>query len=118
LYAKFGYIVIFDRHFIYDFYDFNDKNKEQKTVTRRIHDLIRNNTMLEPDLVICLDAPGEVVFKRKGEFNIEDLEIKRRQYIELQKFVKNFVIIDANRSFEVVLKDVGDHIMHFYQSTQ
>ena len=115
LYEKSGYIVIFDRHFIYDFYDFNGRN-DYETVKRRIHDRILKKTMLEPDLVICLDAPGEVAFKRKGEFNIEDLEIKRSQYINLQKVVKNFVIIDASRGLDDVIKDVGDRIIQFYQS--
>jgi len=116
-YERFGYIVIFDRHFIYDFYESNGyDNREKKTINRKIHDLIRNRTLLAPDLVICLDAPAEVVFKRKGEFTIEDLEKKRRQYKNLQSVVKNFILIDATRSLDSVLKDVGDHIMQFHQS--
>jgi hypothetical protein len=113
-YEKRGYIVIFDRHFIYDFYEDNtDSRRSTKPVKAEIHDFIRRKTMSQPDLVICLDAPGEVVFKRKKEFNIEYLECKRNQYLGLQKVVKNFVIIDANRSLESVVHDVSDRIIQF-----
>jgi len=114
-YKKFGYIVIFDRHFLYDFYDF-DEHKKAKQTKEKIHDFILNKTMLQPDLVICLDAPAEVVYERKKEFKITDLEIKRKRYLNLQSVVKNFELIDANRSFEIVVRDVKDRIIKFHRT--
>ena len=51
--------------------------------------------------------------RQKKEFDIEYLESKRNQYLGLQKVVKNFVIIDANRSLESVVHDVRDRIIQF-----
>jgi thymidylate kinase len=117
LYDKLGYIVIFDRHFIYDFLHTEGyETKDQGSTKKKIHNLVRSKTMLKPDLVVCLDAPAEVVFQRKGEFNIEYLEMKRRQYLSLRMVVNNFVIVDANRSLDLVVKDVGDRIIQFQKS--
>ena len=37
----------------------------------------------KPDLVICLDAPGEVLFSRKAEGTIELLEQRRQEYLQV-----------------------------------
>jgi thymidylate kinase len=117
VYNKFGYIVVFDRHFIYDFYDSDGyDNRGQESVKKKIHDFIRNKTILAPDLVICLDAPSEIVFDRKKEFDIDYLANRRRNYLGLQDIVTNFAIIDANRGLDVVVKDVYDQIIQFQES--
>ena len=65
------------------------------------------------DLVICLDAPGEVVFRRKGEFSPEFLETRRHQYREFEHLVDHFELVDANRDLDLVVQDVTQAILRF-----
>jgi thymidylate kinase len=117
VYEKRGYIVILDRHFIYDFYNSDGFRKEPLyKLKRKIHDFLLKKTVAEPELVICLDAPSEVVFKRKQEFDSDDLEMKRKKYLQLGPMIKNFIVIDANRNLDSVVKDVGDRIIGFQKS--
>ncbi len=113
-----GYIVVFDRHFIYDYYHDNvlpDEN--QQSIKRKLHGLLLKHTLVEPDLVICLDAPGEVVFNRKGEFTPEFLEIRRNQYLSLETNIRNFAVVNANRDLKLVVQDVTDCIDDLYRKT-
>ena len=116
-FVKKGNIVVFDRHFVYDFY-FDDIVADKKTTAakKKLHGLFLKYFLSEPDMAICLDAPGEVVFKRKGEFTPEFMELRRNQYLSLKKVVKNFAIVDANRELESVVRDVSDVIQRFHQT--
>lgn len=118
-YARRGYIVIFDRHFTYDYYhyDLQSQNRDWSS-TRKMHGFFVKHMFPKPDLVICLDAPGEVVFQRKGEFSPEVLESKRAQYLRLKTVVKNFIVVNADRKLKLVVQDVSDLIYQFYRNRQ
>jgi hypothetical protein len=64
------------------------------------------------DVVIVLDAPGEVLHRRKPEHDVEALERMRRRYLELAELVPGAVVIDADRSAEEVRRDVAAAIWH------
>lgn len=115
-YKRLGYIVVFDRHFTYDCYhrDIEAKN-DQASLKQKLHGLFLKHTLPVPDLVIYLDAPGEVVFNRKGEFTPQILEAKRSEYLGLKEVVKNFLVVDANRNLDLVLKEVDALICSFSQ---
>jgi predicted ATP-grasp superfamily ATP-dependent carboligase/thymidylate kinase len=115
IYVKRGFIVLFDRHFIYDYYH-QDMQTDNKNISlkRRIHGFVLRHTLREPDLLIILDAPGQVVFARKGEFNPEFLEIKRNQYLQLQNIVKNSTVIDATLPLESVVHNTKECIVNYY----
>jgi thymidylate kinase len=49
-----------------------------------------------PDLLVILDAPGELLFARKGEEDPVSLERDRRYFRALADRVKNSVIVDAS----------------------
>jgi thymidylate kinase len=50
-----------------------------------------------PDLVIVLDAPGDVLFARKGEHSAELLERQRQQYLALRNTLPQLVVVDATQ---------------------
>jgi thymidylate kinase len=107
LYTKRGYVVIFDRHFVYDYYDVDQaKGAHVAPFKKRLHAKILKATLPEPDLVICMDAPGQVVFERKGEFTPEFLEKRRQHYLSLQDKIHNFVAIDATQNVESVVTQI------------
>ncbi|MGY1779748.1 hypothetical protein [Geodermatophilus sp. SYSU D01036] len=59
-----------------------------------------------PDRMVFLDAPAEVVFARKGEIGIEELDQRRAHYQELQARSPQWVTVDCDRPLEQVLADV------------
>lgn len=116
-YQRQGNIVLFDRHFFTDYYayDIADAGK-QRDLTQRIHGFMLKHVYPKPDLVIYLDAPGAVLFARKGEGSIEALERRRQDYLQLRDQVEHFAVVDATQPQEKVVQDVVALIWQFYQT--
>jgi thymidylate kinase len=109
-----GRIVLFDRHFLFDFYSSErGRSHARLPLGRRIHAFCLTRFYPRPDLVLLLDAPGEVLFARKGEATPELLEQRRREYRELARLVDHFVVVDATRPEDDVLARVREHIEAF-----
>jgi thymidylate kinase len=53
------------------------------------------HTVPEPDLMIVLDAPAEVLVERKHEQPVDVLETRRLQYLELARRRPDTVVLDA-----------------------
>ncbi len=112
-----GYVVIYDRHFFADYYGFDiAKDKRDQPLSRRIHGFMLEHLYPRPDLVIYLDAPGEVLFARKGEKSPEILEDRRQKYINLCNNTKDCMIVDATQQPEKVIADTSRMIMDFYNA--
>ena len=109
-----GYIIIFDRHFFFDYYAHHISNNPKRSIGNRIHGSMLKHFFPKPNLVIFLDAPPEILFARKGEGTLESLERRRQEYLQLREMVKYFVIIDATQSEDEVTKQVSDLILDFY----
>lgn len=58
-----------------------------------------------PDLVVLLDAPGEVMFARKGEHTPELLEERRQAYLRLVAGFTRSAVLDATRPAEEVTRE-------------
>ncbi|MEK7730204.1 MAG: hypothetical protein AAB354_17480, partial [candidate division KSB1 bacterium] len=58
------------------------------------------------ELLHLLDAPGELLFRRKGEHSPEWLEQQRQAYLALQKQVPQMRAVDAMMSAEEVRRAV------------
>ena len=67
-----------------------------------------------PDLVIVLDAPGELLFDRKGEHNASLLEEQRQGYLEFRHLVPRVVVVDATKSADLVRREVTGLIWRGY----
>jgi hypothetical protein len=50
-----------------------------------------------PRVVLLLDAPGQVMFARKGEFDPEHLERERGHFRELGEQLRGVVVLDASQ---------------------
>jgi thymidylate kinase len=110
-------MVLFDRHYFSDYhaYDISDENR-RRTIHQRIHGYFLNKIYPKPDLVIYLDAPGEVLFARKGEGSVEALERRRQDYFKLRDIVEHFIVVDATQPLEKVTEEVTKKIWDFYMS--
>ena len=116
-YVSRGYVVLFDRHFYFDYYKYHiAKSSTRRTLAERIHGFILNRLFPKPDLVIFLDAPAEVLFARKQEGSVELLEQRRQEYLQFQGRVKRFVTVDTTQSIDEVANQVCTFIMDFYHS--
>jgi len=115
-YRRRGHIVIFDRHYFTDYYahDIAPTEQGQPSLGARLHGLMLARLYPKPDLVICLDAPGEVLFARKPEGTPELVERRRQEYLSLQDVLSPFKIVDASQPQEKVVLDVAQAILDHY----
>jgi thymidylate kinase len=101
-----GRIVIFDRHFIAD-YHAADIAAAGRTLSRRLHGLLLERLYPQPDVVIFLDAPPEVLFARKGEGTITSLARRRAEYRQLGSGYARFAVVEATQPLETVVAHVA-----------
>jgi thymidylate kinase len=115
-YRRQGQIVVYDRHFKFDFeLDKVSRPEEKRSFSDWLHRWFLAHVYPAPDMVIYLDAPAEVLFARKGEFTLEWLDSRRQAFIGQGKKTPNFFQIDATQPLETVFADVTDRIMQFYE---
>jgi thymidylate kinase len=96
-----GRLVVFDRYF-YDSWI----NKRFNTPWKRLRRTLFESICPTPDLVILLDAPGQLLFDRKHEHTPEWLEKQRRAYLALKDHLPQMRVIDATNQAEEVKREV------------
>jgi thymidylate kinase len=102
-----GFIVLSDRHFFSDYYTHDVVNNDpNRPLTSRIHGFVLRRLYPRPDLVIFLDAQPQVLLSRKGEGTIELLELRRREYLQLDNEVRRFVTVNAEQPLDTVTAEV------------
>ena len=107
-----GYVVLYDRHFALD-YAREVVPEGPEPLDRRIHRWFLARLYPRPDLVIFLDAPGRVLFDRKGESTPEELERRRQAFLRQGERLDAFVRIDATRPLDEVYQDVARTVWDF-----
>jgi thymidylate kinase len=110
-----GSIVVFDRHFYADYYHFDVAAQGRRSLSSRVHGRLLQSVYPKPDLVICLDAPGQVLYDRKPEASVEWLDRRRAQYLQLASAIPNFVVVDVDRPLETVTREVATVITEFFE---
>jgi thymidylate kinase len=111
LYQVRGNVVVFDRHYFADYYACDiAANGNAQSWNRRVHGMILDRFFPRPDLVVCLDAPAEVLFARKPEGTVEALERRRQEYFRIRDVVERFVIVDATKNADQVTREVSGAI--------
>ncbi len=112
-----GYYVIFDRHFYFDYYEYDIDNPDPKRpLSSRLHGFMLQNLYPKPDFVIFLDAPSEVLFARKPEGTLKALEDRRQEYVRMRNAVKNSAVVDVSQPVDDVVRQVSDLIVNFQQN--
>ena len=96
-----GRLVIFDR------YTFDALLPPPQRLSRlgRLRRWLLAHACPAPDLVLVLDAPGEVLYARKGEHSVAFLEQQRQRYLELQSYLPQTIVVDATRGAEEVRRE-------------
>ncbi len=101
---RLGRVVVLDR-FTVD----ADLPKELDWRGRLSARLVRR-TNVDPDLLVLLDAPVQVMFARKGELGLRELQIRRDAYLAMASRYPRLVVIDATQSRDDVRHQVRDLI--------
>ena len=69
-----------------------------------------------PQLIVVLDAPGELLHARTGEHSPVVLEAERRAYLRLARGRARAIVVDATHEPDRVRRDVTGAIWAAYQS--
>jgi len=88
-----GHLVLFDRYS----YDALLPARGSSTVLRRIRRWLLAWSVPAPDLTVVLDAPGDMLFARKGEHTIDDLERQRQAYLALSRRLPRVAVVNAQQ---------------------
>jgi thymidylate kinase len=94
---RLGRLVLLDRYtsdadLPHDHYDW--KGRVSAALVRR--------TVSQPDLVLVLDAPGQLMFERKGEHSVAELQAGRDGYLRMVGSFRHAAVIDASEPRDVV----------------
>lgn len=102
-----NHLVIFDRYY-YDYFADTIRYKYDlsQNLIRRFSRLIPR-----PDIVFILDADTEVIWNRKKEVPLEEVERQRKAYASILDMNLNGVRIDVNRSVDDIVAEVTDIIL-------
>lgn len=102
-------LVVIDRYFLDLFVD--PKRYRLNTPTWLLTAAYR--FVLKPDLVIVLDAPPEVLQRRKQEMPFDETTRQRKAYLDLAGQLSNSHVVDASQPLEQVVADVQSIVLNY-----
>jgi thymidylate kinase len=104
-----GRLILFDR------YVFDAPGEDRNTSLKsRVRSWLLLAIAPKPDLVVFLDAPGDVLYARKGEHSPAILEQQRQHYLGLQDQLPQMVVVDATNNADQVRRSVTSLIWQWY----
>lgn len=106
-----GRFVVFDRY-LYDSW----LGTPPLTPWQRLRRWLLGAGWPKPDIVILLDAPGTVLYQRKGEHTAQWLEHRRRAYLGLKERIPQMIVVDATREADEVRREVTSLIWNGYRA--
>lgn len=104
-----GKMVVFDRY-SYDALLPSPTPSRKSTIRR----WLLAHSCPPPDLILFLDAPGEMLYARKGERTPVALEEQRQQYLQMRSTLPQMVVVDATQGSERVRQEVTEIIWQKY----
>jgi thymidylate kinase len=100
-------LVLFDRYY-HDY--FVDMERYQYNLPKFLPRMFLF-MIPKPDLLIILNASPEVIYERKKELTIEEIEDQQIKYKQIAKKEKKSVIVDANLPLDKVVDDITEIIL-------
>lgn len=94
-------LVIFDRYT----YDAALSSRRSLDPLRKFRRWLLANACPPPELVIILDAPGTVLYARKGEHTVDVLEQQRQEYLQMRSELPRAVVIDVSQDSDAVRRE-------------
>jgi thymidylate kinase len=106
IYMRRGFLVVFDRHFVYDYWASHVLRRPSRSLTTRVHGWLLRHAYPRPDFVVCLDAPAELLHARKREQSAEWLDARRREYLAMADLGPDFAVVDASQPQATVVAEI------------
>ena len=106
-----GRAVVFDRYV----YDARLPPRGSLLWLKRLYFWVLSRACPAPRMAVLLDAPGEVMYARSGEYDPVHLEAERRHYVRLATRIPRLVRVDADRPPDEVLRDAVSHLWEYYR---
>ena len=72
----------------------------------RFHRAVLARLYPAPDATVVLDAPAELLFARKGELDLAELDLRRRGYRDLGSVLPRVTVVDATAPVDEVVERV------------
>lgn len=101
-----GRTVLLDRHVVADYYPWDD----DRTLLRRVHAALLRAWYPRPDLTIVLDAPAELLHRRRAEDPVVELDRRRHRCLEAAASMPRHVVIDASQPLDAVTAAVREAV--------
>jgi thymidylate kinase len=105
-----GRLVVFDRYI----YDAMVPHPDRLNWLRRASRWVDGRSCPGPDLVLLLNAPGKIMYERKGEYNPEQLEDWRQHFLALQRRIPQVETVDTAQAKDAARTEVIDRIWQRY----
>ena len=119
LYRLRGFTLIYDRHFLFESAQPPaSSGAPQGNLLDRLEYRVMSRSYPKPDLVVFLDAPGDVLYRRKGETSPKRLEQRRAAILRQAGRMANFVTVDASQPLDQVVTSVTRVLHEFRRSRQ
>jgi thymidylate kinase len=105
-----GRFVIFDRYT----YDAMLPSSKKLSRGKELRRWALAHACPAPDLILFLDAPGEVLYARKGEHSPAFLEEQRQGYLQLRQELPQMQVVNVDRDPDCVRREVTSIIWRDY----
>jgi thymidylate kinase len=109
-YRRRGYLVVMDRHFLYDYYATDVAGPPGRPIASRLHGWMLDRLYPRPDLAVVLDAPLELLEDRRPADDPTDLARHRQEYLDLAGALAGVVVVDGSAPVDEVAALIVDHI--------
>lgn len=113
LWQQQGFVVLFDRHFRFEYARRLAQPDSTGTAVERLHEWSLRTLYPVPNLTLFLDVPPAVALERKSEWPPERLAAYRDAILTVGRDVDNFVILDATQPVDSIIGE----IRHLFAST-
>ena len=109
-----GAVAIQDRDFYCDYYwSAVAPTSAKRRLDIRMHGAFLRRWYPKPDLVLLLDAPAEVLHRRRGDQTLESVAERRARYLDLVPVLRTVQVVDADRPPGEVAADITQRIVAF-----
>jgi thymidylate kinase len=105
-----GYLVVFDRYA----YDAFVQTPHRLTWMQRASRWVTGHACPRPNLILVLNAPGEVMYRRKRAYTAAQLEDWRQDFLRLRNRFPNLEVIDTTLPLDRVRAEVFERIWRQY----
>ena len=102
-------LVLYDRYFV----DVLADPRRYRIKHNKFFVKIYHYILPKPDLWIILDLPSEILLKRKQELSFEMAEKLRYEYLNLQKFLPNSIVINNEEDIRKTVNKASTFIFNY-----